>query len=163
MCSCIIRVSFRFTSSHFHAISFPKLTIFTILRLRSQASIGWVDNKRVHCPLLFQTLWYEAGRQHVKALQAAARRSSQLRAIYMACKMWKITALTWETSSWRLVEQFHNSAFTMYHSLYNWIGKHEITKLKKLHIRFESRKKTQKQAQKDTNEMEWHKMDYLIF
>ena len=24
-------------------------------------------------------------------------------------------------------------------------------------------KKTQKQAQKDRNEMEWHKMDYLIF
>ena len=24
-------------------------------------------------------------------------------------------------------------------------------------------KRTQKQAQKDMNEMEWHKMDYLIF
>ena len=65
------------------SISFPKLTIFTILRL------------------------------------------------YMACKMWKITALTWEISSWRLVEKFHISAFHMYYSLYNRIGEHEITKLKK--------------------------------
>ena len=38
----------------------------------SQVSTGWVDNKRVHFTLLFQTLWYEVGRQHVKALQAAA-------------------------------------------------------------------------------------------
>ena len=37
------------------------------------------------------------------------------------------------------------------YSLYNWILEHEITKQK------------QKQAQKDMNEMEWHKMDYLIF
>ena len=28
---------------------------------------------------------------------------------------------------------------------------------------FESRKKDTKQAQKDMNEMEWHKMGYLIF
>ena len=38
----------------------------------AQVSTGWVDNKRVHFTLLFQTLWYELGRQHVKALQAAA-------------------------------------------------------------------------------------------
>ena len=44
--------------------------------------------------------------------------------------------------------------FTIYFSLYIWIGEHEITKLKK-YICFESRKKrTQKQAQKDMNEME---------
>ena len=66
------------------SISFPKLTIFTILRL------------------------------------------------YMACKMWKITALTWEISSWRLVEKFHISAFPII--LYNWFGKHEITKLKKKYL-----------------------------
>ena len=62
---------------------------------------------------------------------------------YMTCKMWKITALTWEISSCRLVEKFHISAFPMYYSLYNWIGEHEITKLKK-NICFESRKKDTK-------------------
>ena len=52
-----------FSSFHFmsFSISFPNLTIFTILRP------------------------------------------------YMASKMWKITALTWETPSWRLVEKFHLS------------------------------------------------------
>ena len=35
--------------------------------------------------------------------------------VYTACKMWKITALTWEISSWRLVEKFHIFAFTMYY------------------------------------------------
>ena len=73
-----------FFSFHFFSFSFPKLTIFTILRP------------------------------------------------HMACKMWKITALTWEISSWRLVEKFHISAFPMYYSLYNWIGEHEVTKLKKI-------------------------------
>ena len=55
----------RFFSFHFlsFSISFPKLTILTILRL------------------------------------------------YMACKMWKITALTWEISSWRMVEKFDISPF----------------------------------------------------
>ena len=33
----------------------------------------------------------------------------------------------------------------------------------KKNISFESRKRTQKQAQKDMNEMEWHKMGHLIF
>ena len=65
------------------SISFPKLTIFTILRL------------------------------------------------YMPCKMWKITALTWEISSWILVEKFHIPAFPTYYFPCNWIGEHEITKLKK--------------------------------
>ena len=50
----------------------------------------------------------------------------------------------------------------MYYSLYNWIGEHEITILKK-NISFVSRKRTQQQAQKDMNKMEWHKMDHLIF
>ena len=63
--------------------------------------------------------------------------------------------------SWRVVEKFHISAFPMYYSLCNWIGEHEITKLKKK-ICFQSRG-TQRQAQKDMNEMEWHKKDYLIF
>ena len=49
----------------------------------------------------------------------------------MACKVWKITALTWKISSCRLVEKFFISAFPMYYSLCNWIGVHEITKLKK--------------------------------
>ena len=81
-----------FFSFHFlsFSISFPKLTIFTILRL------------------------------------------------YMACKMWKITARTWEISSSRLVEKFQISAFPIYYSLYNRIGEHEITKLKK-NICFELR------------------------
>ena len=52
----------------------------------------------------------------------------------MASKMWKSAALTWEISSWRLAEKFHISAFPMYYSLYNWIGVHEITKLKKINI-----------------------------
>ena len=82
--------------------------------------------------------------------------------LYMACKIWKITGLTWEISSWRLVEKFRISAFPICYSLYNWIGEHEITK-EKIYVCFESRKRTQKQAQKDMNEMEWHKMDYLIF
>ena len=76
--------------------------------------------------------------------------------VYMACKIWKITALTSEISSCRLVEKFHVSAFPMYYSPYNWIGEHEITKLYKLllNVCFESRKKDKKQAQKDMNEME---------
>ena len=43
----------------------------------------------------------------------------------------------------------------MYYSLYNWIGEHEIKKLKNIYI-FASNpeKRTQKQAQKDMNEME---------
>ena len=104
-----------FFSFHFlsFSISFPKLTIFNILRL------------------------------------------------YMACKMWKITALTWEISSWRLVDKFHISAFHMYYSLYNWIGEQEIKTKKKFASNPE--KRTQKQAQRDTNDMEWHKIDYLIF
>ena len=107
-----------FFSFHFlsFAISFPKLTIFTILRL------------------------------------------------YMASKIWKTTALIWEISiaSWTLVEKFHISAFPVYYCLCNWIEEHGITKLK---IIFASNreKTTQKHAQKDINEMEWHKMDYLIF
>ena len=110
--------SFHFLS---FSMSFPKLTIFTLLRL------------------------------------------------YMACKMWKITALTLEISSGRLVEKFHISAFPMYYSLYNWIGEHEITKLKKkTNICFEFRKmdtkrSTKRHAWMKWNEVKWYKMDYLIF
>ena len=50
--------------------------------------------------------------------------------LYIGCKMWKITALTWEISGSRLVDKFHISAFPIYDSLYNCIGEHEITKLK---------------------------------
>ena len=50
----------------------------------------------------------------------------------MACKKLKITAFTWEISSWRLVEKFHVSAFPMYFLYIIRIGKHEITKLKKI-------------------------------
>ena len=106
-----------FFSFHFlsFSISFPKLTIFTILRL------------------------------------------------YMACKMWKITELTWEISSWRLVEKFHIPAFPMYYSLYNWIGGHEMTKkyllirIQKIfaYICFESRKKDTKTS---TKRHEWNGM-----
>ena len=67
--------------------------------------------------------------------------------LYTACKMWRITALTWEISSWRLVEKFHISAFPMYYSPYNWIGEHEITRLKK-NIFSESRKKDTKTSTK---------------
>ena len=74
----------------------------------------------------------------------------------------KITALTWEISSWRLVEKFDISAFPMYYSLYNWIREHEITKLKKKHLLWMQKKDT-KTSKKHMNEMEWHKMDYLIF
>ena len=53
----------------------------------------------------------------------------------------------------------------MYYSLCNEIGEHEITKLKKRKKIFASNleKRDIKQAQKDMNEIEWHKMDYLIF
>ena len=106
-----------FFSFHFlsFSISFPKLTIFTILRL---------------C---------------------------------MACKMWKITALTWEISSWRLVGKFHISAFPMYYSLYDWIREHEITKLKNKYL-LRIQKKGPKNKHKKTW-MKWNdtKIDYLIF
>ena len=42
----------------------------------------------------------------------------------------------------------------MYYSLYNWIGKHEIAKLKKKIFASNPEKRTQKQAQKDMNKME---------
>ena len=95
-----------FFSLHFlsFSISFPTLTIFTILRL------------------------------------------------YTACKMWKITALTLEISSCRLVEKFHISAFPMYYSPYNWIGEHEVTKLNKKTFASNPEKRTQNQAQKEMNE-----------
>ena len=72
----------------------------------------------------------------------------------MACKMWKITALTLEISSRRLVQKFHISAHPMYYSLYKWIGEHEIIKLRKIIFASNPEKRTQKQAQKGMNEME---------
>ena len=42
----------------------------------------------------------------------------------------------------------------MNYSLYNWIGEHEITKLKKYIFSSNPEKKSQKQAQKDMNKME---------
>ena len=104
-----------FFSFHFFSFStsFPKLTIFTILRL------------------------------------------------YMACKMWKITAPTWEISSWRLVEKFHISAFPMYYSLYNWIGEHEITKLKKKYL-LRIQKKGHKNKHKKTW-MKWNDTKWTIW
>ena len=106
--------SFHFFS---FSISFPKLTIFTILRL------------------------------------------------YMARKMWKITALTWEISiaSWRLLEKFHISDFPMYYSLAMKLDFRAWNYKTKKIFASNPEKRTQKQAQKDMNEMEWHKMDYLIF
>ena len=73
--------------------------------------------------------------------------------LYVACKMRKITALTWEISSWRLVEKFHISAFPMHYSLYNWIGEHEITKLKKIYLR-----RIQKKGHKNKYKKTWHGM-----
>ena len=78
-----------------------------------------------------------------------------LRLFYMACKLWKITALTWKISGWRLVEKFHITAFPMYYSLYNWIGGHEITKLNKKNVCFESRKKG---AKTSTKRHDWNGM-----
>ena len=82
---------------HFFSFStsFPKLTIFTILRL------------------------------------------------YMACL---------RDIKLKLVEKFHISASPLYYSLYNLIGEHEITKLKK-YICFESRKKDTKRS---TKTHEWN-------
>jgi len=83
--------------------------------------------------------------------------------LYMACKMWKITALTWEISSWRLEEKFHISAFAMYYSLNNWIGEHEITKLKKnVYISFESGKKGHKNKHTKTW-MKWNDTKWTIW
>ena len=48
-----------------------------------------------------------------------------------------------------LREKFHISASPMCYSLYNWIGEHEITKLKK-NIGFESREKGHKNKHKKT-------------
>ena len=49
---------------------------------------------------------------------------------------------------------FHISTFPVYYSLYNWIGEHEITKIKEKIFASNPKKRTQKQAQKDMNEME---------
>ena len=79
----------------------------------------------------------------------------------MACKMWKIPALNSEISSWRLVEKFHVSAFPMCYYLYNWIGEHEITKLKKKFC-FESTKRGRKNKYKKTW-MKWNDTKWTIW
>ena len=76
----------------------------------------------------------------------------------MACKMWKITALTWEISSGRLVEKFHIFAFPMYYSLHNWIGDHEITRLKKKVIFASNPEK--KETKTSTKKHEWNGMTH---
>ena len=80
-----------FLSFHFlsFSISFPKLTMFTILRL------------------------------------------------YMACKMWNLRDI--ELQSGRKI-----SAFPVYFFLYNWIGEHGITKLKKKIFAWNPEKRRQK-------------------
>ena len=82
--------------------------------------------------------------------------------LYMACKMWKITALTWEISSWRLVEKFQISAFSMYYSLCNWIGEHEITKLKKIYLLRILIKKGHKNKHKKTW-MKWNDTKWTVW
>ena len=96
------------------SISFPELTIFTILRL------------------------------------------------YMACKMWKITAPAWEISSWRLVEKFHISAFPMYYSLYNWIRRAWSYKTKKKKNLLRSQKKWHKNKHIKTW-MKWNVTKWTIW
>ena len=88
-------ISFHFLS---FSISFPKLAIFTILRLN------------------------------------------------MACKIWETTALTWEK----------NSIPPLSPCVILYIIGLESMKL-------QNWKKKQEASTKDMNEMEWHKMDYLIF
>ena len=44
--------------------------------------------------------------------------------------------------------------FPIYYSLFNWIRDHEITKLKKEIFASNLERRTEKQAQKDINEME---------
>ena len=108
----------RFFSFQFSlfSISFPKLTIFTILRL------------------------------------------------YMACKMWKITALTWEISILRLVKKIPYLRFP--HELFSiqldWRARKHKTKNKKI-FASNPEKRTQKQAQKDMNEMKWNDINWTIW
>ena len=82
--------------------------------------------------------------------------------LYIACKMWKITLLTWEISSCRLVEKFYISASSMYYSLYNWSGEHEITKLKKYIYLLRIQKKGHKNKQKKTW-MKWNDTKWTIW
>ena len=77
--------------------------------------------------------------------------------LYMACKMWKITALSWDISSCRLVEKFHFSAFPTYYSLYIcWRAwNYKTQKIYLLRI--------QKKGHKNKHKKTWMKLDYLIF
>ena len=60
-----------------------------------------------------------------------------------------------------LVFIFH--AFSVYYSLYNWIGEHEITKLKKIYVLRIQKKGNQKKAQKDMTVMESQNELFDIF
>ena len=78
------------------------------------------------------------------------------------CKMWKITALTWEISSSRLVDKFHISAFSMYYSLYNWIGELAWNyKTKKTYL-LRIQKKGHKNKHKKTW-MKWNDTNWTIW
>mgnify|MGYP006964564274 CR=1 FL=1 len=86
--------------------------------------------------------------------------------LYMACKMWKITALTWKISNWRLVEKFHISSFPMYYSVFNLIREHEITKLRKKKKKKFVSDLEKKDTKTSKKRHEWNGMtqrDYLIF
>ena len=76
--------------------------------------------------------------------------------LYVAWKMWKITALTWEISSWRLVEKFHISALPMTCIILYIIGLEsmKVQNYKKNNF-FESRKKDTKTT---TKRHEWNEM-----
>ena len=102
--------SFQFST---FSISFPKLTIFAILRL------------------------------------------------YMACKTWKITALTWEISSLRLVKKIPYLHFPheLFSILLDWRAWKYITKNKKYLLRIQ--KKGHKNKLKKTW-MKWNDIKWTI-
>ena len=69
----------------------------------------------------------------------------------MACKMWKITALTWEISSWRLAEKFHISAFYVLFSILLDCGAWNYKIKKKCLLRI------QKKGHKNKHKKTWMK------
>ena len=80
--------------------------------------------------------------------------------LYMACKKWKVTtALTWEIWSWRLLEKFYIPAFPIHYSLYNWIGEHETTNLKKM---FASNPEKEYKNKDKKTWMEWNYTKWTI-
>ena len=85
------------------------------------------------------------------------RRSGATSSLYIACKMWKITALVWETG--RKIPYLHFPCIILY---IIGLRSMKLQNEKNIFARNPERR-TQKQAQKDMNEMEWHKVNYLIF